>query len=288
MHTIYIVFTLLFGSVLGSFTNVLIARLPRSETITGRSHCPDCGTELGVLDLVPVLSYLVLRARCRYCGVGIPVRYPIVEALGALLMLSAYMRFGADIGALVISGVYVVFVLSVFFIDFTHAIVPNSLTYPVGIMALALAVAGHHMSPPLGSALLGMLIGGGVFLAMLLLTGGAGMGMGDVKLVAVMGLVLGPLKLLPAVLIAALSALAFYGVVALLYRSKIGELESFEIHMDQEDEPEITDRFLGVMMINGKPALPFGSFLGIGLWIAILIGSTLAETWMRISQIQLG
>lgn len=106
------------------------------------------------------------------------------------------------------------------------------------------------------------------------------MGMGDVKLVAVMGLALGPLHLLPAVLIAALTALAFYGVVSLVYRSRVDALESFEVHMEQEEEPDITDRFLGIMMINGKPALPFGSFLVIGLWISLLVGIQVVKVWL--------
>ncbi len=270
METIYVAFILLLGSALGSFTNVLIARIPESETITGRSHCPKCGTELGPLDLLPVLSYLLLRGRCRYCGARISPRYLAVETVGALLLLSAYWRFGLDYISLTVSALYSVFVLAVFFIDFEHAIVPNVLTYPVGAMALLLAVFGHHMAPSLGSALLGMAVGGGLFLLMFILTKGGGMGMGDVKLAAVMGLVLGPLDVLWAVLVAAVLALAFYGVVILIYRPRIQGLESFEISMDQEEEPDITDRFIGIMMINGKPALPFGSFLVVSMWLTLV------------------
>src|SRR5579884_2341607 len=163
------------GAVIGSFLNVVAYRLPRRESlIHPGSHCPRCQAPIRPYDNIPVLGWLLLRGRCRGCAQPIPARYPVVEALTAVLAVGL---------------VLVAVLVPVALIDLDHRIIPNLITGPAALLAL---VIGAATGPPHG--LVAQLIAGAAaagFLLVFALLYPAGMGMGDVKLAGVLGLFLG-------------------------------------------------------------------------------------------------
>jgi len=180
------------GAVVGSFLNVVIHRLPRGESLVRPpSHCPGCGRPVRPWDNVPVVSYLLLRGRCRDCGMRIPLRYPLVEALTAALSGLLWARFGPS-PAFVVYLVFVAGLVAVTFIDLDHRIIPDSLSLggmPAGLAASFLTGLGPVQS------LVGIALGSGLLLAVALgyraVTGREGMGLGDVKLLGAVGAFLG-------------------------------------------------------------------------------------------------
>jgi len=181
-----------FGAVVGSFLNVVIHRLPRDESLSfPPSHCPHCDARIRPWDNVPVLSYLVLRGRCRSCSQPISARYPLVELAMAGLAAVAWLRFGPTVAF----GVYFTFLaglLAITFIDIDHKIIPDALS--LGGTALGLA-ASFLTGLGWQASLAGALLGGGLLLAVALgyyaLTRREGMGLGDAKLLAAIGAFLG-------------------------------------------------------------------------------------------------
>lgn len=204
----------LFGLLFGSLANVIIWRVPRGESIVSPgSHCPACGTAIRWYDNVPVLSWVVLRARCRECGTRISARYPIVEALSAILWLVAAVLWGMSIRT--VFGVCLFYLLLVLtYIDIDHLRLPNALVATlagVGVIGVAVAqwggtpavpffTGGGVIASPFGSATVGLLIGVGVSVAMAggyaLVRKSAGLGMGDIKLLGVLGIYFGPYVLM--------------------------------------------------------------------------------------------
>src|SRR2546423_9968043 len=186
------------GLIIGSFLNVVAYRLPRGESIVKpRSRCTTCGTDVRALDNIPLLSWLVLRGRCRHCSAQISARYPIVELMtGVVFVLVAVAR--GPSAELVIDLPFAAMLIAVADIDLEHRIVPNKILAPMAVWALAAsAVVRTDKLPEL-------LIAGAAAFTLLLLAALAypgGMGMGDVKLAGVMGLCLG-LPVAPPLLIA--------------------------------------------------------------------------------------
>jgi leader peptidase (prepilin peptidase)/N-methyltransferase len=181
------------GLLLGSFLNVVIHRVPKRESVVRpRSHCPSCGTPIAGRDNVPVLSWLLLRGRCRTCAASIPVRYPLVEVATAGLFAAAAVRFGADWALPAFLLLFAV-LLAVAVIDLQHYIVPNRIVFPTVALAVPLLVLAAALEREWGSlvrALAGAAIAfGGLLLVNLV--NPRGMGMGDVKLALVLGLFLG-------------------------------------------------------------------------------------------------
>lgn len=170
------------GLIFGSFTNVLIARIPAGESIvTPPSHCPHCGHRLGVLDLVPVLSWLWLKGKCRYCRERIRPRYPLVELLTAALFIGVFLRWG--LSAWTLAGwALTVILVACSFIDLDEGIIPDVITIPGVILGLAVSFFTLGFLPALWGALA---FGGVLFLVAVISKGG--MGGGDVKLAAVIG-----------------------------------------------------------------------------------------------------
>ena len=213
------VFTLL-GLFVGSFLNVCIDRLPRGQSIIHpRSHCAACNRKLGNLDVIPIFSYLWLRGRCRYCQAPIPIRLPIVEGMTGLLFALLYWKFGLGL-ELGISLVYTSLLTAIFVIDLENHLVLDKVIYPGMVLALAFSffwpglegmpmVSGEALSKVLSS-----LAGGALGLAAMALpyifTHGRGMGLGDVKLGALVGLMSG----YPLVAVALLLAVITGGLVA--------------------------------------------------------------------------
>ncbi len=173
------------GTVLGSFINVVIYRLPRGRSLVRPgSRCPHCQTPIQPRDNIPLLSFLVLRGRCRACRAPIGWRYPLVEAAAGLLLVALWVRF-APAGAwvpLAAGAIFGLMLLAVFVIDLDHQIVPNAITYPGLAAGLLLATPQGRLVPSLLAA-----AGTGAFFLLIAVLSRGGMGGGDIKLAAMMG-----------------------------------------------------------------------------------------------------
>jgi leader peptidase (prepilin peptidase)/N-methyltransferase len=236
------------GLLAGSFFNVVIARLPRHESLLRpRSRCPHCGHPVRPYDNVPVVSWLILRGRCRDCGEPISARYPLVELLTAALFAAVVIDTGAN--EHVWLGLALVAVLvPVAFIDLDHRIIPNAIVLPGAVAAIAIVAATEP------SELAEHLIAGAAaagFLLVAVLAYPRGMGMGDVKLAGVLGLYLGR-SVGPAMLVALLSG-TIVGVVII---ARKGAAE------------------------GRKTAVPFGPFLGLGGLVGLFFGPDIVDWYL--------
>ena len=253
----------LLGLVFGSFFNVVIWRVPLHKSISSPpSHCPRCRKPIRPYDNIPVLSWLILRGRCRDCGQPISVRYPLVEALTGLLFVAAYARFGFSlltVKAVAFTSLLIVTAL----IDFDHQVIP----FGFSITGLAIGLAGGLVAPPpdFRGALAGAAVGAGfIFFAWLLwryVLAGAfrrfgvdqkeGMGFGDLPYAAMIGAFVG-LKGLAV----ALAAAVVSGVVIGLIARSVGRNK------------------------RGQP-IPFGPFLALGALVGLFYGAQLFDVYAR-------
>lgn len=225
--TIGLVLSALFGLLLGSFLNVVIHRLPRMleqrwatecaelsgqpppegeplNLLTPRSHCPACKTPIRWYQNIPVLSWLVLRARCAQCGTRISARYPLVELLTGALFAWCYTQYGASLTTLAWWG-FVATLIALTFIDWDTTLLPDDITLPLvwaGLMAAALGWTSLDLDDALWGAVSGYLSLWSVYWAFKLLTGKEGMGYGDFKLFAALGAWFGWQALVPIILLA--------------------------------------------------------------------------------------
>jgi leader peptidase (prepilin peptidase) / N-methyltransferase len=228
------------GLLVGSFLNVMIARLPADESLVRpRSHCPHCGHGIRFYDNVPVLSWLLLRGRCRDCRESISARYPLVEALTGGLCALAVVAKGGDEDAL-LAVAFVLVLVPVAFIDLDHRIIPNRILLPGAVAAVVILAVTDPVRLPEH-----LIAGGaaGLFFLLAALVYPSGMGMGDVKLAAVMGLYLGS-SVVPALL------------VALLAGSLVG----------------VTIIARDGVAAGRKTAVPFGPFLALGALVGLFWG----------------
>ena len=231
------------GLVFGSFANVLIHRLPRHESIVfPGSRCPACGAPIRAWDNIPVVSFLVLRGRCRACRAAISPRYVVVELVTGVLMAGVVWRFGLSLAALRY-GVLAFALLVIFFTDLEHQIIPNAVTYPGTVVGLALSGAVGELMPSLIAAA----AAGLVFLILGVVSRG-GMGGGDIKLAAMIGAFLGT----PAVIVALFLAVALGGGVGLV--------------------------LLVLRLRRRKDMIPFGPAMAAGAMIAVF-GSNAIIDW---------
>jgi len=189
----------LFGLMIGSFLNVVIYRVPRKESVVRpRSHCPGCDTEIAERDNIPVVSWLLLRGRCRHCGMKISFRYPAVEIACALLFMAMGLRFWDD-WALPAFLVLAAACLAGSVIDIEHMLLPNRVVFPALAMAAPLlllaAIVDGDWDKLLKAVLGALLASGGLLLIAMLWPRGGAMGGGDIKLALLLGLCLGWLGL---------------------------------------------------------------------------------------------
>lgn len=236
------------GACFGSFSNVLIYRLPRNLSVVGpRSFCPSCKTMVAWYDNIPVFSWLILRGRCRHCPSPISVRYFLVELAGAACVLIGIARFGWTVHGLSAS-IFLILLLNIAMIDWQHMVIPHTLTIGGMVIGLVLALFGN---PALPAALLGGAIGAGAVLAVSYgykwARGVIGMGGGDVMLMAMVGVFLGP-----------------WGVPAVLFGGALlGTLYALTA---------------GRGKVEGAAKLPFGTFLAAAGVVVVLFGDVIF-TW---------
>jgi leader peptidase (prepilin peptidase)/N-methyltransferase len=240
-----------FGAIVGSFLNVIVYRLPLQKSVVWpASACPHCARELSWYENIPILSFLALRARCRTCLAPISIRYPLVEAITAAMFALAWWHYGP--GALLASRlIFGCALIALFAIDLEHHLLPNAITLPLVIVGFAFS---FFTEPGWRSSLIGILVGGGVLFTIAevyyRVRHEEGLGMGDVKMLAMVGAFLGwPLTLLTLMLASLSGTLIGLGLI-------------------------VTNR--GTM----KYALPFGTFLAIGAAAAASIGPALLAWYL--------
>jgi leader peptidase (prepilin peptidase)/N-methyltransferase len=217
-----------FGAVVGSFLNVVIARLPRGESVVRpRSRCPRCGTPIAWFDNLPIVSWILLRARCRACRERISVRYPLVEALGAAAAWLAWQRHGLSAAAAA-ELCFVALVLALAFIDIDTWLLPHALTWPLiglGLAASALGLGRAGLMDSLSGAGLGFAAFAAVAVVGERIFRKEALGFGDVWFLAGLGAWLGMKALLPMVLLASLQGSVVGIALVLLGRSAPGPRE---------------------------------------------------------------
>lgn len=266
----------IFGAVIGSFLNVVIHRLPREQSVVfPSSRCPSCGAAIAFYDNIPILSYLALGGKCRGCKKHISARYPAVELLTALLFVAIAWHDGVSV-ALPFDLVFATSLLALIFIDAEHMILPNAITYPgiafslIARIAIPILMGVPHFDDvpslmhgslaglplwavSLAGALIGALIGGGSLWLMgwtwEKLRGVEAMGLGDVKMMFMVGAYVGWRLTILTIFLAVLSG-SITGIVMMVVQGKR----------------------------NMQLLLPFGIFLGIGAIAALLVGSPIV-TW---------
>jgi leader peptidase (prepilin peptidase)/N-methyltransferase len=242
----------LFGAVIGSFLNVCIHRLPIGQSIVWpASACPRCGHELSWSENVPIVSYLLQRGLCRSCGQPIAIRYPIVELVTAIMFATAWWYYGP--GVLLVSRlVFGCALIVLFAIDLEHHLLPNVITLPGILVGFAFSLVTE---PGWWASLVGIAVGGGSLLAIAesyyRVRHEEGLGLGDVKMLAMIGAFIG-WKLTLVTLVMASFAGSLIGLALIV--SRRGTL---------------------------KYALPFGTFLAIGAAVAATVGPDLLAWYFR-------
>ncbi len=263
------IWTFLLGLCVGSFLNVCIYRLPGDQTISDppRSHCPSCDNPIKFYDNIPILSYLWLKGRCRHCSISISMRYPAVELISGIFALCTVATFGLSFEAL-IYFVFIAVLIVVTFIDIDHQIIPDVISIPGVVVFFLASFAGRHhigffkilpdniahltaeLPIPMMTynSILGILIGGGslylVAWVYYLLTKKEGMGGGDIKLLAMIGALIG-----------------WEGVFFTIFiGSAVGTVAGIAM-------------MIGTRLVDTKLRIPFGPFLSIGAVTYIFFGS---------------
>jgi leader peptidase (prepilin peptidase)/N-methyltransferase len=215
-------FAFIFGAVVGSFLNVCIFRMPaKTSIIKPLSQCPHCHHPIRFYDNIPLISYIVLKGKCRDCGGKISWRYPLVELLTAVLSLFMFIKFGLTLNFL-IYFIFVSVLIIIAFIDLDHQIIPDVLTLP-GIPIFFLLAVFVVKDVPWLDALIGLLVGGGVLFGIAfvyeLITKREGMGGGDIKLLAMIGGFLGWKSLIFILLFSSFSG-AIVGIAAMIIKKQ--------------------------------------------------------------------
>lgn len=248
------IFSFLFGLILGSFLNVCIHRIPiKKSVVNPPSSCPKCSENIRFYDNIPVISYIFLLGKCRYCRQSIPMRYPVVEIITGLLSTALFIRYG-------LSYQYPIFLLFsaclviISFIDLDHKIIPDIISLPGVFLGLVISFFFDHISWM--DSLIGA-IGGGGFLFLIAvvferLTGKEGMGGGDVKLLAMIGAWMGWKALPFIILISSLTGTLIGGGSLLLARKGL------------------------------RAKIPFGPFLALGALVYFFFGPEIVNWYLRL------
>jgi leader peptidase (prepilin peptidase)/N-methyltransferase len=260
MTSLFVFFGFALGAIIGSFLNVVIHRYPREESIVfPPSRCPHCATEIKPYDNVPILAWLWLRGKCRTCRAPIDARYPLVELANALFYVAIVQRTGLSWGFIPIAAL-VSMTIVLIYIDLEIQILPDVIDLPGVIIGIAIG-ATHlgalypdlMLARTLFDSITGAIVGAGGLLAIALtyklVRKIEGMGLGDVKMMAMLGAVLGWQPLLPLLVLASISG-ALVGIIVAIKSRK-----------------------------GMQVALPFGVFLGMAFLAVLFFGNELFEMW---------
>ncbi|MEX0833201.1 MAG: prepilin peptidase [Actinomycetota bacterium] len=244
----------LFGLVIGSFLTVVVYRVPRKESIVSpRSRCPSCGKTIPASQNIPVVSWLLLRGRCANCGERISPKYPLIELATAALFAGAALRFDYSIYVALVMALFLGVMLAVSIIDIDHGIIPNRIIYPaLPVFAMLEAIGWVMGDLDFVRSVIGFLAYGGFLLIMALIAPRA-MGMGDVKLVALIGLVLGGLGL----------RFVWVAAAAGVFAGGIGGI--------------------GALLAGRgrKQTMPFGPYLAAGASISVFAGAEISRAYLN-------
>lgn len=245
---------LIYGLLIGSFLNVCIYRIPKEESIAfPSSHCPNCSHKLKWYDNIPLFSYLILRGECRYCSAKISPQYPVVEALNAIIYIILFFSFTSFIDFIfyaLISSVLIV----ITFVDLKEMIIPDIFIVIILILSVLHKVLNYFIygiSPQLLNSLGGLLIAGGLFLAIVILSRG-GMGGGDVTLIGALGFVVGIKNILLTIFLSFI----------------LGAIISIAL--------------LATKIKTRKDPIPFGPFIVLAFFIVLLYGEDLVNIYWSI------
>jgi leader peptidase (prepilin peptidase)/N-methyltransferase len=242
----------LLGLVVGAILNIVISRLPRrGGSFAAPLHCHECGRPLAIVDVLPLAGYLAQHGHCRYCGAVLSLRFPLVEMATALMYALAFWRFGFGV-TLLTNSLYLAVLVVVFAIDWRHRLILNVVTYPIAGACLLLSLVTPGTS--LQSSLLGAAVYGGTFvlfylLAVAIYRRGDALGLGDVKLAVVLGLMLG----LPRAIVAMCLGVLL-GALAAAWALFAGR--------------------------SGKEAIPYGTSLSAAGMFALLYGDILVAWYL--------
>ena len=246
----FVSFAFLGGMVTGSFVGVVAHRVPRGRSIVGpRSECPSCGTQIAAYDNVPVVSWLLLGGRCRSCAERIPARYPLIELAVGIAFAATALVLRDDAAALALGLVFVAMLAAITLTDLERRVIPNAILLVGSAIGVAIVAGTDPTSLPERAA---AALGAGGFLLLFALLYPRGMGMGDVKLAAAMGLFLG-VSVIPALFVAIVVA----GLVGLGLMLKYGAAAR-------------------------KHALPFGPFLALGGVVGLLAGGQMIDAYLNV------
>jgi leader peptidase (prepilin peptidase)/N-methyltransferase len=253
-YLLFSLFALMTGMLVGSFLNVCICRMPKGESVVfPPSHCPQCDYRIRWYDNIPLFSYLLLRAKCRGCGLHISLQYPLVELLNGLLTLALFLRFGPTLAFLVLF-LFCSALVVITFIDLEHQIIPDEISLSGIVIGFVLSffLQGHSWL----NSLLGILLGGGSLLLVAYgyqwLTGKEGMGGGDIKLLAMMGAFLG-WKSIPFIIFASSLIGSVIGITIMLIQKK-----------------------------DSKLAIPFGPYLAFAAVVYIFYGRQIIHWYLNV------
>ncbi len=253
LDSIMTIFSLFFGLALGSFLNVCIHRIPVKESIISPpSRCPQCGKRIRFYDNIPVISYIILRGRCRDCGKPISVRYPLMEGITGLLSISLFLKHN-------LSHQYFIFLMFsaslvvISFIDLRHQIIPDAISLPGILAGFIISLIFVHIT--WYDSLIGIIAGGGVLYLVAFLfeviTGKEGMGGGDIKLLAMIGAWMGWRALPFIILLSSLTGIFIGGGSLLISRQGLGA------------------------------RIPFGPFLALGTLVYLFLGNELISWYLK-------
>ena len=251
IDSVTVVVLALIGASIGSFLNVCIYRLPRRESLVWpASHCTSCGRTLSWYENIPIVGWLALRGRCRTCGERISIVYPIVEIVTAVIFVCGYLIYGWT-PLLAVRLVFACAMIVLFVIDLQHQILPNVITLPGIVVGF---IVSFFLPPGWLSSLLGIVLGGGVLFVIMeayaRARGFEGLGMGDVKMLAMIG--------------------AFLGWQLMLLTLVLGSFAGSVIGVG----------LMSTRRGGMKTALPFGTFLAVGALVAAVTGDAILEWYL--------
>lgn len=243
----------LLGTIIGSFLNVCIYRIPKGQSIIyPPSHCPNCSTPLKWYNLIPIFSFILQRGRCTYCGEKISLQYPIVESINGLLYIALYNKLGLTMD-IIFYGIIFSILIVITFIDLKYMIIPDSLNIGLLILGLIYRIFRYNIyNIPINiiNSILALIVPSGVFMLIILISKG-GMGGGDMKLIGVLGFILG-LKEITLTMFLSFLLGAIISIFLLLFNIK-----------------------------GKKDPIPFGPFICLAFMITVFWGDKLILWYMK-------